>query len=316
MQKIYYGAPGTGKSFEIDSFLKAKGISEEYIFRITFHPDFSYSDFIGQLLPTVIKSGPSKGDITYDFSKGVFTQALEKSYEDTAKDVYLILEEISRGNCAAIFGDIFQLLDREKKGFNKGYSKYFINNDLIGKDIIALNDNRVKLPPNLHILGTVNTSDQNVYVMDTAFKRRFEWEYVSTKPVKNGAGTEYENNVGIVLNNGIMDKTVKWVDLYGVLNVFISSDKWLGLGEDKQIGQFFIEFDMMATADEHKKQAKNKLLHYLWFDVCQSSYKSGVTLFDGSISNFSSLYDAFEEGKKIFSDTFFDCIERWEQNCL
>ena len=252
------------------------------------------------MLPTVIKSGPAKGDITYDFSKGVFTQALEKSYEDTSKDVYLILEEMSRGNCAAIFGDIFQLLDREKAGLSKGYSKYFVNNDLIAKDIIALSDDRVKLPPNLHIIGTVNTSDQNVYVMDTAFKRRFEWEYVSTKPVENSAGTGYENNVDIVLNNGTMDKTVKWVDLYGVLNVFISSDKWLGLGEDKQIGQFFIEFDMTATADEHKKQVKNKLLHYLWFDVSQSSYKSGVTLFDGSISNFASLYDSFEDGKKIF----------------
>ena len=316
MQKIYYGAPGTGKSFEIDTFLKSEGIREEYIFRITFHPDFSYSDFIGQLLPTVIKSGPAKGDITYDFSKGVFTQALEKSYEDTSKDVYLILEEMSRGNCAAIFGDIFQLLDREKTGLNKGHSKYFINNDLIAKDIIALSDDRVKLPPNLHIIGTVNTSDQNVYVMDTAFKRRFEWEYISTKPVKNSAGSGYENNVDIVLNNGTADKTVKWVDLYGVLNVFISSDRWLGLGEDKQIGQFFIEFDMAATADEHKKQVKNKLLHYLWFDVSQSSYKSGVTLFDGSISNFASLYDSFEDGKKIFSDTFFDCIDKWEQNCL
>ncbi len=316
MQKIYYGAPGTGKSHEIDSFLKSKGVLEEYVFRITFHPDFSYSDFIGQLLPTVIKSGPSKGNITYDFSKGVFTQALEKAYEDTSKDVYLILEEMSRGNCAAIFGDIFQLLDREKQGLNKGYSKYFVNNDLIAKDIIALTDDRVKLPPNLSIIGTVNTSDQNVYVMDTAFKRRFEWEYISTKPVKNEAGTEYENNVDITFNTGSVSKTIKWVDLYGVLNIFISSDKWLGLGEDKQIGQFFIEFDKAANVDEHKKQIKNKLLHYLWFDICQSSYKSGVTLFDDSISNFSSLYDSFEAGRQIFSDAFFECIDKWEKNSL
>lgn len=77
MQKIYYGAPGTGKSFEIDTFLKSEGIREEYIFRITFHPDFSYSDFIGQLLPTVIKSGPAKGDITYDFLKGFSLRLLK-----------------------------------------------------------------------------------------------------------------------------------------------------------------------------------------------------------------------------------------------
>ena len=133
MQKIYYGAPGTGKSFKIDKMMEDQGITEEYIFRITFHPDFTYSDFTGQLLPTVIKSGPSKGDITYNFAKGVFTQALEKAYEDTSKEVYLIVEEMSRGNCAAIFGDIFQLLDREKTGLDKGYSKYFINNELIAK---------------------------------------------------------------------------------------------------------------------------------------------------------------------------------------
>ena len=315
MQKIYYGAPGTGKSFTIDKMIEDQGITEEYIFRITFHPDFTYSDFTGQLLPTVIKSGPSKGDITYNFAKGVFTQALEKAYEDTSKEVYLIVEEMSRGNCAAIFGDIFQLLDREKTGLDKGYSKYFINNELIAKDILAITDSRVKLPPNLNILGTVNTSDQNVYVMDTAFKRRFEWEYISTKPVKDKACT-YLNNVDILLNDGTNQITINWVDLYGVLNIFISSSKWLGLGEDKQIGQFFIDFDMGATWNEHKEQIKNKLLQYLWFDIGLSSYKTNVSLFDSSISSFSQLYDLFENNKKIFSDELFDCIDKWKAGTL
>lgn len=312
MQTIYYGAPGTGKSHEIDHMLSGKGIPEEYIFRITFHPDFTYSDFVGQLLPTVIKSGPSKGDITYAFSKGVFTRAIEKAYEDTSKEVYLILEEMSRGNCAAIFGDIFQLLDREKAGLDKGYSKYFINNEVIARDILALADDRVKLPPNLSILGTVNTSDQNVYVMDTAFKRRFEWEYISTKPV----GSPYKNDINIALFDGSKNIDISWIDLYGVLNIFISSDKWLGLGEDKQIGQFFIEFDMSAVWADHKKQLKNKLLHYLWFDIGQSSYKSEVSLFDDAVSNFAQLYDLFENDKKIFSDTFFDCIDKWKAGVL
>lgn len=315
MQKIYYGAPGTGKSFKIDKMMEDQGITEEYIFRITFHPDFTYSDFTGQLLPTVIKSGSSKGDITYDFAKGVFTQALEKAYEDTSKEVYLIVEEMSRGNCAAIFGDIFQLLDREKTGLDKGYSKYFINNELIAKDILAITDSRVKLPPNLNILGTVNTSDQNVYVMDTAFKRRFEWEYISTKPVKDKAGT-YLNNVDILLNDGTNQITINWVDLYGVLNIFISSSKWLGLGEDKQIGQFFIDFDMGTTWAEHKEQLKNKLLQYLWFDIGQSSYKTDISLFDSSISSFSQLYDSFENDQKVFSDELIDCIDRWKAGKL
>lgn len=312
MQKIYYGAPGTGKSFKIDELLKKEGVAEAFIFRVTFHPEYSYSDFTGQLLPSVVKSGPNKGDVTYEYTKGVFTQALEKAYQDTSKNVYLILEEMSRGNCAAIFGDIFQLLDRVKVGVDKGYSRYFINNTMIGKDIIALPNDHIKLPPNLSILGTVNTSDQNVFVMDTAFKRRFEWEYISTKPV----GTPYHNNVDIHLNDGTGIVTMKWVDLYGVLNKYIASDKWLGLGEDKQIGQFFIEFDMAGTMAEHKEQVKNKLLHYLWFDISQSSYRSGVKMFDESISSFSDLYDAFEEDKKIFSDAFFECIALWQVGTL
>ena len=128
---------------------------------------------------------------------------------------------MSRGNCSAIFGDIFQLLDRDNVGTEKGWSKYFINNPIIAKDIIALTDDRIKLPANLSILGTVNTSDQNVFVMDTAFKRRFEWEYISTKPVKeNGINL---NAVDIDLNNGKTKIRINWIDLYGTLNKFISS---------------------------------------------------------------------------------------------
>ena len=115
---------------------------------------------------------------------------------------------------------------------DKGYSKYFINNEMIAIDILALTDDRVKLPPNLSILGTVNTSDQNVYVMDTAFKRRFEWEYISTKPV----GTPYKNNINIALFDGSKTIDLMWTDLYGVLNIFISSDKWLGLGRTSRSG--------------------------------------------------------------------------------
>lgn len=153
MQKIYYGAPGTGKSFEVNKYLKEKNIPDERIFRITFHPEYTYNDFTGQLLPTVVRTGEHAGDITYAYEKGVFTLALEKAYEDTSKEVYLVLEEMSRGNCAAVFGDIFQLLDREKDGVNRGYSRYFINNAVISKDIIAIDGDRVKLPPQFIYFG-------------------------------------------------------------------------------------------------------------------------------------------------------------------
>lgn len=314
MQVIYYGAPGTGKSFEIDKYFRDNHIPDEQIFRITFHPEYSYSDFVGQLLPTVVKSGSSTGDITYSFSKGIFTRAIEKAYLDTSKEVFLVLEEMSRGNCAAIFGDIFQLLDREKSGINKGYSRYFICNELIAKDIIAISDDRVKIPANLSILGTVNTSDQNVFAMDTAFKRRFDWKYISTKPVPEGK--PYENNVDIEIVTASGKENVSWIDMYGVLNKFISDERFLDLGEDKQLGQFFVEFDTTATYAVNKSRIKDKLLQYLWEDIHKISFKNTVKLFDSNIHSFLELYDNFENDKRIFSDDFLECIQLWRRNKL
>lgn len=305
---IYYGVPGTGKSYAIDQLLKE--VKNENKFRITFHPEYTYNDFIGQLLPTIIKEGEHKGDITYSFQKGPFTLALEKAYDTPQEAIYLIIEEMSRGNCSAIFGDIFQLLDRVKYGDKKDWSRYFVNNEVIAKDITRISDGRIKIPSNLYIIGTVNTSDQNVFVMDTAFKRRFEWKYISTKPVP--ANKPYLNSVELSFHNGKEFITINWINLYGVLNKFISSSEKLGLGEDKQIGQFFIEFD----GKNDKEEIKNKLLHYLWFDIQEATYKTEVKLFDDSITSFSDLYDKYEDDKKIFSDDFFDCIDAWNNNSL
>lgn len=302
MQKIFYGAPGTGKSFHIDNDI-ISGVSNDQIFRVTFYPDFSYNDFVGQLVPVVRKSA-GVTSISYEFQKGVFTEALEKAYENTAIEIYLIIEEMSRGDCAAIFGDIFQLLDREKAGVNRGYSKYFISNDVIAKDIPAIPGNQVKLPPNFNILGTMNTSDQNVFVMDTAFKRRFEWEYVSTVPPKTDAAGKNLNDVDIEYNDGTINKTIMWCDFYQKLNEFIVSEDYLGLGEDKQLGQFYIEFDTKASSKVHKEQIKNKLLQFLWDDVHKASFKENIRLFDRDVKSFGDLYKKFEADEKIFSDEF------------
>lgn len=305
---IYYGVPGTGKSYAIDQLLQE--VKNENKFRITFHPEYTYNDFIGQLLPTIIKEGEHKGDITYSFQKGPFTLALEKAYATPQEAIYLIIEEMSRGNCATIFGDIFQLLDRVKYGEMKDWSRYFVNNEVIAKDITRISDGRIEIPSNLYIIGTVNTSDQNVFVMDTAFKRRFEWKYISTKPVP--VNKPYLNSVELSFHNGKEFITINWINLYGVLNKFISSSEKLGLGEDKQIGQFFIEFD----GKNDKEKIKNKLLHYLWFDIQEATYKTEIKLFDDSITSFSDLYDKYEADKKIFSDDFFDCIDAWNNNSL
>lgn len=308
MQRIYFGAPGTGKSFTIEDNVLSD-VSDNCVFRVTFYPDFSYNDFVGQLLPVVETDDTTGAEkITYSFTKGIFTKALEKAYEDAAVNVYLIIEEMSRGDCAAIFGDIFQLLDRENRGIYKGYSKYSINNSLIAKDIVELNNDKVKLPPNFHIIGTVNTCDQNVYVMDTAFKRRFEWEYISTEPVSSEDGTLL-NNAELRYNNGTVEKTINWVDLYQKLNTFISEEQYLDLGEDKQLGQFFIEFDLSQDYETHKKQIQNKLLNYLWNDVAKASFKNDIRLFDSSIGSFSKLYSSYAKGIKVFSDDFITLME-------
>ncbi len=315
MQIIYYGAPGTGKSFFIDEYMKKNCIPDDRIFRTTFHPEYSYSDFVGQLLPSVKKiSGTTSTTINYEFSKGIFTKALEKAYSDTSKEVFLIIEEMSRGNCAAIFGDIFQLLDRENSGVNKGYSRYFICNEMISKDIVAILDDHVKLPANLSIFGTVNTCDQNVFTMDTAFKRRFEWKYISTKPVP--AGKSYKNNIDIELYDGFTKLNISWVDLYGVLNKFIADSRWLELGEDKQLGQFFIEFDIKKGFIGNKEKIQNKLLQFLWDDVHSIAYKNNVKLFCDEVRSFSDLYERFGDDKQIFSSTFFECINLWKAGTL
>lgn len=306
MQKIFYGAPGTGKSYKIDNKILA-GVRDEHIFRVTFYPDFSYSDFVGQLLPTVLPPTAPGGTstITYEFQKGVFTTALEKAYENNAEDVFLVIEEMSRGDCAAIFGDIFQLLDRQKTGPNMGYSRYFINNNMISKDIVALHGDTVKLPANFHILGTVNTNDQNVFVMDTAFKRRFDWEYISPDPILVEGNTGiYENNVDLNIYDGTTLRTISWVDFYQKLNEFITDNRYLELGEDKQIGPFFIEFNPTGGEEEHKNAIKNKLLNYLWTDVHKASYKSDIRLFKDDIGTFKKLYEEFEANHQVFSDNF------------
>ena len=309
--KIYYGAPGTGKSYEIDNVV-LKGLSEEEkkerVIRITFHPEYTYSDFIGQLIPIIEKDSEGNDKITYDFKIGPFTLALKKAHE-TNDMIYLVIEEMSRGNCAAIFGDIFQLLDRNEEG----ESTYEITNDIIADKAFGNKDIKIKIPTNLTILGTVNTSDQNVYVMDTAFKRRFEWKYIPIIPVpEEDKSKGYKNNEDIELKNGDEVKRYKWVDFYMALNKFISSNEYLGLGEDKQIGQFFIKFDSEEEKDREK--IENKLLHYLWFDIQESSFKSDKKLFAETITDFGDLFIKYTTNAQIFSDDFFKLLNdyRWE----
>lgn len=306
IQEIRFGAPGTGKSYSI-----AKEISNSYpeyketdnnpfVFRTTIHSEFSNSDFVGTIMPS------SKGNkISYEFVPGIFTNSLVRALKHPDKDVYLIIEEMSRGDIAAIFGDIFQLLDRNAQG----ESDYRIDNALVSDYLVFhglkdYGDDKIYLPSNLHIIGTVNTSDQNVNVLDTAFKRRFSFVYESVEPNYDDKNSNILNTAKFKLDG----KDFEWNRFYLAINKFIVSE--LGLSEDKQLGQFFVKFN--PNVDVHKT-IKNKVLHYLWEDVQNASMTDEVTIFNKKIQAFSSLYNKFEEDSEateIFSEEFLDAYKQ------
>ena len=298
LQVMYYGAPGTGKSYRIASLIKKSypGYTEyddnPYVFRTTIYRDYSYYDFIGNIMPVT-----KEGKVSYEFVPGIFTTALCTALrtQDRNIDVYLILEEMSRGDIASIFGDIFQLLDRD----DTGKSMYGINNKSIYEYLI-LNGvikagHKIIIPSNLHIIGTVNTSDQNVNVIDTAFKRRFDFKYIGVDPIDDNKDGKYVNNFDVQFTN---DDTYEWVKLYQAINHIIIND--LGLAEDKQLGPFFLKDK--GRDDANREQVADKLLHYLWQDVERVSY-TGASLFDDSIKSFSQLYLTFKHKKNILSES-------------
>lgn len=257
LQKIYFGNPGSGKSYKVETETKGKKV-----FRTTFHPDSDYSTFVGTYKPE------SDGDtIRYAFVPQTFTNAYIEAYKDIDTPVYLIIEEINRGNCAQIFGDLFQLLDRG----SDGYSEYSINADKDLRDYIrcelatykgidtdtepeGIKDGKLRLPPNLHILATMNTSDQSLFPMDSAFKRRWDWEYV---PIQYKGATS--DSFTITLS----DKKFRWIDFLKAVNDRIRRTTE---SEDKQLGNYFIKSDI----DE--KEFKSKVMFYLWSEVCKDEY--------------------------------------------
>lgn len=181
---ILYGVPGSGKSHTI----RIKYPQNEYIFeKLVFHPDYSYSDFVGQIMPIV------KDEIvSYEFIPGPFTNILKKAYNNPSRKYVLVIDEINRGNAPAIFGEVFQLLDRDKDG----NSNYAINNDNIAKIVYEGDTQRhIKIPSNLWIIATMNTSDQNVFTLDTAFQRRFSMQLIRNSFDKNKEEFESEEKL-------------------------------------------------------------------------------------------------------------------------
>ncbi len=263
LQQIFYGAPGTGKSCGIKRTLDNNHVAENNIFRTTFHPDSDYSTFVGAYKPTmevVPRYESSTGTqveerrIAYNFIPQAFLNAYVRAYQ-TDENVYLVIEEINRGNCAQIFGDLFQLLDRG----DDGKSEYSIKADtdirtylegVLGDDNEGIKGGNLCLPANLYILATMNTSDQSLFPIDSAFKRRWEWEYV---PIRN------EEQSWVIAADG---KEWDWWQFLEAVNEKIAS---VTDSEDKKLGYYFVK-----PADGHTITAKTfvgKVLFYLWNDV-------------------------------------------------
>lgn len=286
-QIIFFGPPGTGKSFTADKMVNKLGCEPSDVIRVTVHPEYSYADFVGFLKPV---SGGS-ASVSYDFVPGAFTLALAKAHESPEKPVALVVEEITRGDSSAIFGDLFQLLDREVDGDRKGWSTYSIHNSDISSFIatkLGLEDGSygrsIALPPNLSILCTANTSDQNVKSMDGAFKRRFSFKYIGPNPIEGDGPDGYINNPTIVVSP---DKQKSWVNFFTRLNTFMVGA--LNLPEDRQIGPVFLIFD-----DDHDtaNQVRDKLLSYLWDEVRVQGW-SDASLFSSSVKSFGDLYSKY-----------------------
>lgn len=261
----------------------------ERVFRTTFHPDYDYAQFVGAYKPK--KEGNA---ITYSFVPQVFTKAYAAAWKQyfaagnvsTADNqVYLVIEEINRGNCAQIFGDIFQLLDRDGEGF----SQYSIDADCDFAEWLKENgigDGKLKLPPNMNILATMNTSDQSLFPMDSAFKRRFDWEYVPIS-FTDEEGNEKEAakyEIDIPDANG---KNYLWKNFVETVNAKILD---LTESEDKQLGEFFIKPDSGNVIS--KERFLGKVMFYLWNEVCKDEHKndSFFKMEDGSYFTFQDLY--------------------------
>lgn len=266
---LLYGVPGSGKSWVVSHEYCS---DEQYMERIVFHPDYTYSDFVGQILPKA--NGSS---IDYRFTPGPFTRILKDAVSEEGKKHhhYLVIEEINRGNAPAIFGDIFQLLDRHESGPCKGQSVYGISNEDIAKEVHGDATKKVKIPANVSIIGTMNTSDQNVFTLDTAFQRRWKMRLV-----KNDLSAVKQS----LANAAILDTALTWRHFVETINnLILNVNAMLSSTEDKRLGAFFVtegelkfdEREKAASSSDIEKieaakqngQFAQKVLKYLWDDA-------------------------------------------------
>ncbi len=250
---LFYGVPGAGKSHEI----KTKYCSHpDYMERVVFHPDYMYSDFVGQILPKVEKNEKNEDKLRYEFTPGPFTKMLRKAKKDPAHYYYLVIEELNRGNAPAIFGEVFQLLDRKEEdefpAEEVGESKYGIYNCEVAEKVYGDEKHMIRIPSNMYILATMNTADQNVFTLDTAFQRRWVMRLIKNR------FDQSEHAKDMIAGTGI-----NWGAFATVINeMVLETNIDLASSEDKRLGVYFAKKKELA-ADRFCE----KVLKYLWDDA-------------------------------------------------
>lgn len=279
---ILYGVPGCGKSYTI---------AHEYcndadrVVRVVFHPDYTNSDFIGQILPKV-----KDGNVSYEFIPGPFTAILKEAVANPGKKYVLVIEEINRGNAPAIFGEVFQLLDRVATDTDDklaGTSEYGIRNADIAKAVYGSAEAEVLLPPNLWLVATMNTADQNVFTLDTAFKRRWKMRCIRNSFAKCSFAKA-----------NICKTSVTWETFVTVINQkIVDSNLATVSSEDKRLGAFFVHAEELADSSAFAE----KVLAYLWDDAFKYNR---ADVFRSDLTTLEDLVDAFATAKMgVFADT-------------
>lgn len=327
-QRIFFGAPGTGKSYKLNKEAE-RNFDKNNISRVTFHPNYNYGNFIGTFKPFP-KIKNDNETITYTYVPGILTKLLMRALNNPKEDFLLIIEEINRANTAAVFGDFFQLLDRDKNGnseydivvsedlkllFSKNKISENINTECLEAiqhdeiSVVEENQNssenqtdfKLKLPSNFYIWATMNSADQGVMPLDTAFKRRWEFEYIGINDAydksKDDNGKSEFDTYNFKANE---NELANWNDFRIKINEILSK---CHVPEDKLLGPYFISKSILESGDPDKiKNAiKNKVLMYLYEDAGKQHRRKIFK--DGIWETYSKLCEAFDKNcEKIFND--------------
>lgn len=327
-QRIFFGAPGTGKSYKLNKEAE-KNFDKNNISRVTFHPNYNYGNFIGTFKPFP-KIKNDNETITYTYVPGILTKLLMRALNNPKEDFLLIIEEINRANTAAVFGDFFQLLDRDKNGnseydivvsedlkllFSKNKISENINTECLEAiqhdeiSVVEENQNssenqtdfKLKLPSNFYIWATMNSADQGVMPLDTAFKRRWEFEYIGINDAYDKSKDENGKSEFDAYNfKANENELANWNDFRIKINEILSK---CHVPEDKLLGPYFISKSILESGDPDKiKNAiKNKVLMYLYEDAGKQHRRKIFK--DGIWETYSKLCEAFDKNcEKIFND--------------